>query len=100
MHSGVCVKLGEKARQLQERRHSATIRISTKRERLKQTTYWDINTQLAKWYININIRYIAGLEIKGCREPRAPSNSPAAASNFCREPKYVLVSIYTTPLGS
>ena len=35
----------------------------------------------------------AGLEIRGCREPRAFLNSPAAPSNFCREPKDVLVSI-------
>ena len=28
------------------------------------------------------------------REPRAPLNSPAAPSNFCREPKNVLVSIH------
>ena len=27
-------------------------------------------------------------------ETRAPLNSPAAPSNFCREPKNVLVSIY------
>ena len=31
-----------------------------------------------------------GLEIRGCRQPRAPLNAPAASSNFCREPKYVL----------
>ena len=37
-----------------------------------------------------------GLEIRGCREPRAPSNSPAAHSNFSREPKNVLVSIHNT----
>ena len=35
-----------------------------------------------------------GLEIRGCREPRAPLNSPAAPSNFCWEPKNVLVSIH------
>ena len=28
-----------------------------------------------------------GLEIRGCQEPRAPLNHPAAPSNFCREPK-------------
>ena len=38
----------------------------------------------------------AGLEMRGCREPRAPLNSPAAPSNFCREPKDVLVSIHNT----
>ena len=37
-----------------------------------------------------------GLEIKGCREPRAPFNSPAAPSNFWEEPKDVLVSIHNT----
>ena len=31
----------------------------------------------------------AGLEIRGCQEPRAPLTSPAAPSNFCREPKDV-----------
>ena len=41
----------------------------------------------------------AGLETRGCREPRASLNSPAAPANFCREPKDVLVSIQT-PLGS
>ena len=35
--------------------------------------------------------------IKDC--PRAPLNSPAASSNFCREPKDVWF-LYTTPLGS
>ena len=35
----------------------------------------------------------SGLEIRGCQEPRAPLNSPAAPSNFCREPKDVLFSI-------
>ena len=39
---------------------------------------------------------MAGLEIRGCREPRAPLNSPAAPSNFCREPKHVLVFIHST----
>ena len=38
----------------------------------------------------------AGLEIRGCREPRAPLNAPAAPSNFCREPKYVLFDIQNT----
>ena len=37
--------------------------------------------------------YISGLEI---REPKAPLNSPAATSYFCREPKDVLVSIHNT----
>ena len=40
--------------------------------------------------------YFAGLEIRGCREPSAPLNSPAAPSNLCREPKNVLVSIHNT----
>ena len=34
-----------------------------------------------------------GLENRGCRELRAPLNSPAALSNFCRESKDVLVSV-------
>ena len=34
--------------------------------------------------------------IRGCREPRAPLNSPAAPSNFCREPKNVMVSIHNS----
>ena len=37
-----------------------------------------------------------GLVIRGCQEPRAPLNSPAAPSNFCREPKVVLVSVHNT----
>ena len=36
----------------------------------------------------------AVLEISGCREPRAPLNSPGAPLNFCRELKNVLVSIH------
>ena len=39
---------------------------------------------------------MSGLEIRGCREPRAPLNSPAAPSYFCREPKNVLVYIDNT----
>ena len=42
----------------------------------------------------------SGLKILGCREPRTPLNSPATPSNFCREPKDVVVFIYTTSLGS
>ena len=38
----------------------------------------------------------SGFEIRGCQEPRAPLNSPAAPSNFCREPKDVLFSIQNT----
>ena len=37
-----------------------------------------------------------GLEIRGCRELRAPLNVLAAPSNFCREPKYVLFDIQKT----
>ena len=37
-----------------------------------------------------------GLEIRGCREPRADMNSSGAPSNFCRESKDVLVSIHKT----
>ena len=37
-----------------------------------------------------------GLEIRGCRDPRAPLHSLAAPSNFCREPKDVLISIHNT----
>ena len=44
----------------------------------------------------LQIPLIPGLEIKGCREPRAPLKSPAAPTNFCREPKNVLVSIHNT----
>ena len=36
------------------------------------------------------------LEIWGCWEPRAPSNSPVASLNFSEEPKNVLVSIQNT----
>ena len=32
----------------------------------------------------------------GCQEPRAPLNFSVAPSNFCREPKDVLVSIRNT----
>ena len=39
---------------------------------------------------------LPGLEIRGCREPRAPLNAPAAPSNVCREPKYVLFDIQNT----
>ena len=38
----------------------------------------------------------AGLEIRGCWEPRAPLNTPAAPSNFCREPNDVLFAIHNT----
>ena len=41
----------------------------------------------------IIIIIMTGLEIRGCREPRAPLNVPAAPSNICREPKYVLFDI-------
>ena len=34
-----------------------------------------------------------GLEIRGCQEPRASLNAPAAPSNFCCEPKYLLFDI-------
>ena len=34
----------------------------------------------------------SGLATRGCQEPRAPLNAPAAPSNFCREPKDLLVS--------
>ena len=51
-------------------------------------------------FFSRNLRCFLGLEIRGCREPRAPLNSPVAPSNFCREPKDVLVSMYTTYLGS
>ena len=40
--------------------------------------------------------WFSGLEIRGCPEPMAPLSSPAAPSNFCREPKDVLVSIHNT----
>ena len=36
----------------------------------------------------------SGLKISWNREPRAPLNSRAAHSDFCREPKDVLVSIH------
>ena len=39
---------------------------------------------------------LIGLEIRGCKEPRAPLNSPVAPSNFCREPKDELVSLHNT----
>ena len=35
----------------------------------------------------------SGLEIMGCREPMASLNAPVAPSNFCREPKYILLDI-------
>ena len=38
----------------------------------------------------------SGLDIRGCQDPRAPLNSPAAPSNFCREPKGVLYSKQNT----
>ena len=34
-----------------------------------------------------------GLEIRGCWEPRATLNAPAAPSNICREPKNGLFDI-------
>ena len=37
----------------------------------------------------------SGLEIRLCKEPRAPLNSPAAP-NFCRESKGVLFDIHNT----
>ena len=40
----------------------------------------------------------AGLEIRGSQEPRATLNSPAAPSNFWREPKNVLVTIHNTKI--
>ena len=39
---------------------------------------------------NSNVNGSAGPEIIGYQESRAPLNSPAAPSNFCREPKDVL----------
>ena len=39
---------------------------------------------------NSNVNGSAGPEIIGCQESRAPLNSPAAPSIFCREPKDVL----------
>ena len=39
---------------------------------------------------------LTGLGIKGCWEPRAPFNCPAAPSNFARESKDVLVSVFNT----
>ena len=39
---------------------------------------------------------LTGLEIRMCQESRAPLNPPGAPSNFCREPKYVLVSRHVT----
>ena len=36
-----------------------------------------------------------GSKLGGEWEPRAPLNSPVAPSNFCREPKDVLISIRT-----
>ena len=39
---------------------------------------------------------MSGLEIRGCRERRAPLNASAAPSNICREPKYVLFDIQNT----
>ena len=36
---------------------------------------------------------VTGLEIRGCREPRAPLNSLGVPSNYCREPKVALISI-------
>ena len=42
------------------------------------------------------IGMLSGLEIRGCREPRAPSNSPGTPFNFCREPKNVLVYIHNS----
>ena len=39
----------------------------------------------------------SGLGSRGCLEARAPLNSPASPSDFCREPKYVLV-FYTNHL--
>ena len=38
----------------------------------------------------------ARAEISGCQEQSAPLNSPGAPSNFCREPKDVLVSTQNT----
>ena len=36
---------------------------------------------------------LTGLEIRRCREPRPPLNSPAVPSNFGREPINVLVPL-------
>ena len=38
----------------------------------------------------------AGFKIRGSWELRAPLNSPTGPSNFCREPKNVLVSVHNT----
>ena len=45
-----------------------------------------------KWE-GMNLKWSTGLEIRGCREPRAPLNVPVAPSNFCGEPKYILLDI-------
>ena len=42
------------------------------------------------------IHVCTGLEISWSWEPMASLNSPAAPSNFCREPKDVPVSIHNT----
>ena len=62
---------------------------------------------LTKYYWKILNEGFSGLEIRGCREPRAPLNSPAAPSNFCRELPQIFAGIpnmywflYTSPLGS
>ena len=59
---------------------------------LSNSTPW--NACILLYYLFILFR--AGLEIRGCLELRAPLNSPAAPSNFCREPKDVLFSIQNT----
>ena len=49
----------------------------------------------SRWVLRKN-SMIAGLEIRGCKEPRDTLNSPAALSNFCREPEVVLFYIQNT----
>ena len=44
----------------------------------------------------IKCKRFPGLEIRGCREPRAPLHAPAAPSNICREPENVLFDIQNT----
>ena len=46
--------------------------------------------------MGLKIASMTGLEIRGCQEPAALLNSTVATSNFCREPKDVLVSIQNT----
>ena len=57
-----------------------------------------IQSLIKRFMAAYKINEKSGLEIRGCREPRAPLKSPATPSKFCREPKYVLFDIQKTSM--